>query len=74
MTDVKIKKGEKVICLLNNRSNLTVGKQYDVLYDVHEGNDWITVINDQGYEFDYNIDRFMSKEKMRIQKINNALK
>lgn len=74
MTDVKIKKGEKVICLLNNRSNLTVGKQYDVLYDVYEGNDWISVINDQGYEFEYNIDRFMSKEKMRIQKINNALK
>lgn len=63
LTENKFKKGETVICILNNRASLTVGKEY-----VIESDPWgrfIEVINDNSEWIDYDYSRFLPKSEWR---------
>jgi hypothetical protein len=65
--------GEEVICILNNRSSLTVGKAYKIIEfsgnitgahpDSYDW--WISVKNDIGYQEDYHHTRFINKNEFR---------
>ncbi len=59
-------KGERVICIINSRANLTVGKEYVVLY----ASSWdVRVANDTGDEIDYVPKRFISLDEFRRIKL-----
>ena len=59
-------KGERVICIINSRANLTVGKEYVVLRVKR----WNVVIkNDCGDEIDYELQRFISLDEFRRIKL-----
>lgn len=67
--------GEYVICILNNRSNLTVGKEYKIKsIDVIDDDFWIAVDNDRGWATDYHNTRFISKSDFRNHLIKEILK
>ncbi len=70
--------GEKVICILNNRSSLTVGKEYIIdAIEVYLGDEetfWICVQNDTKTEHAYHYSRFMSKGDFRKYLIDDILK
>lgn len=75
--------GETVICILNNRSNLTVGKEYVIdSLEVYEddiggeeiGTFWICVCNDVKSIHSYHYTRFMSKGDFRKYLIDDILK
>lgn len=69
--------GEKVICILNNRSNLTVGKEYVIdSLELYSGDDtfWICVRNDIRSIHAYHYSRFMSKGDFRKYLIDDILK
>ena len=63
---------EKVICILNNRASLTIGKEYDVLNSNLRS--YITIINDNGEEMEYTKERFINKSEFRGHKLNQILK
>ncbi len=72
---------EKVICILNNRASLTIGKEYDVLNsNLRSYNKKlalvvvITIINDNGEEMEYTKERFINKSEFRGHKLNQILK
>jgi hypothetical protein len=72
----KFYKGEIVVCILNNRASLTVGKEYTIL-DVEDYQDedfWITVRNDYDSIVSYHYTRFIAKSDFRKYKINDILK
>ena len=77
--------GQPVICVLNNRATLTVGKEYTIIsiesyeYD----NDpqfsgdpelWITVKNDSNWNQSYHWTRFIDKNEFRKYIIDDILK
>lgn len=71
------KVGEYVMCKLNNRSTLTVGKEYkieDMYIDNSSKDLYLYIINDSGSENHYIYKRFMSKSEDRHHKINELLK
>lgn len=68
--------GECYICIINTRSNLTIGKSYKVtdVYSYDKNSAMLTIVNDEGDEVDYVSDRFMSLSEARQHKINDILK
>ena len=86
MSNMKYKSGDKIICIINSRANLTVGKEYTVL-DVHEHSPtsidevWekykneITLVlyNDNGVPTWYDHFRFIPKSEFRNHIINKIL-
>jgi hypothetical protein len=81
------KKGELVVCVINSRASLTVGKEYKVL-DVysHSSTDnedvWLkykdettlVLVNDKGEQHFYDHIRFVPKSEFRTEIINDILK
>lgn len=63
---------EKIVCILNNRASLTVGKEYEVISS--NGRSYIVVINDNGDEVEYTKERFIDKSKFRGHKLDQILK
>lgn len=63
--------GESVICLLNNRASLTVGKLYQIK---GVDSDTINIVNDEGYDYYYDFDRFMLISEFRQHNIDQILK
>lgn len=85
--DPKYKKGQSVVCIINSRANLTVGKEYSVLdvyghsstniQEVWEnfGEELTLVIqNDNGENQWYDHMRFVPKDEFRSHVINDILK
>ena len=83
----KYNTGDTVICIINSRSTLTVGKEYQVMdvyghsstdiQDVYEkyGNELTLVIkNDDGVVTWYDHMRFVPKNEFREHIINDILK
>jgi len=67
--------GGEVICIINFRSSLTIGKIYKVeAIDVYNYDVNITVKNDDGYSYEYTIERFMPKGHYREHVINEIIK
>jgi hypothetical protein len=64
---------EKIICILNNRASLTVGKEYEVISS-NDGISYFIVINDNGDEVEYTKERFINKSEFRGHKLNQILK
>lgn len=64
---------EKIICILNNRASLTVGKEYEVISS-NDGISYYIVINDNGDEVEYTKERFINKSEFRGHKLNQILK
>ena len=58
--------GQIVICILNNRGSLTIGKQYKILSNYANE---IVVENDDGERIMYTKRRFMSLNRFRDIKI-----
>ena len=73
--DHKFKRGHTVICIINSRSYLTVGKEYTIK-DILDGVGSIELLieNDKNSEYWYTPDRFMTKDKYREITINQILK
>lgn len=63
---------EKIICILNNRASLTVGKEYEVISSNYD--DCYNVVNDNGDEVEYTKERFINKSEFRGHKLNQILK
>lgn len=68
-------KGERVICIINSRANLTVGKEYVVLRVTRWNGTGLTgmyemvIKNDCGDEIDYEPQRFISLDEFRRIKL-----
>ena len=60
----KFQKGEIVVCIINSRASLTVGKEYTV-YGQDDRYDEVLILNDNGYKSHYNDMRFISKTEFR---------
>jgi hypothetical protein len=71
-------KGEVIVCVINSRATLTVGKEYtviDVWNDPDDGNySDVTVNNDDNQSTTYDSFRFISKSDFREHKINELIK
>lgn len=63
--------GEYVICILNNRATLTVGKEY-LIRSIN--GEYVTVENDVKIQYVYINKRFINKNEFRKYKINEILK
>ena len=66
----KFKTGQKVMCIINSRSSLTVGQEYEIL------NVWATdlmIRNDNGDDLWYDELRFMQPFELRDHRINELL-
>ena len=83
----KYKPGQSVVCIINSRANLTVGKEYEIMdvyghsstdnQDVYEkyGNELTLVIkNDDSVVTWYDHMRFVPKNEFRQHIINDILK
>ena len=83
----KYKPGQSVVCIINSRANLTVGKEYEIMdiyghsstdnQDVYEkyGNELTLVIkNDDNVPTWYDHMRFVPKNEFRQHIINEILK
>jgi hypothetical protein len=83
----RFKTGESVICIINSRANLTVGKEYEIMdiyghsstdnQDVYEkyGSELTLVIkNDNNEPTWYDHIRFVPKNEFRQHIINDILK
>jgi hypothetical protein len=70
LTENNFKEGELIICILNNRANLTVGKEYLVSYS---GGSWVEVTNDENDEQEYHFSRFLPKSEWRNFTIDQIL-
>jgi len=74
--------GQKVICILNNRASLTVGKEYtveaiDVFNDDFDNTNtdfWLIIKNDNKSEYAYHPTRFLDKSEFRKYLIHDILK
>jgi len=69
-TENNFTEGEIVICVLNNRSLLTVGKEYKVEWS---SGIWVEIKNDEGDETTYHFSRFLDKSEWRNFAINQIL-
>jgi hypothetical protein len=67
--------GTAVVCVLNNRATLTIGKEY-IVEAVQSYNDehtlWIK--NDDNIHYEYEAYRFIPKSEFRQHTINQILK
>jgi len=73
MIDIEnLKIGDKVVCVINSKASLKIGKEYTVksIYNDVVGRD-ICVINDSEVFQYYYISRFVSKSKFREYIIDN---
>ena len=73
MIDIEnFKIGDKVVCVINSKASLKIGKEYTVkgIYNDIVGRD-ICVINDSEVVQYYSISRFVSKSKFREYIIDN---
>lgn len=83
----KYKPGELVVCIINSRASLTVGKEYEIIdvyghstTDIQEvwekHGDEITLVlkNDKGETTWYDHIRFIPKSEFRTYIINDILK
>lgn len=70
LTENNFKEGESVICILNNRASLTVGKEYTIseTYNI-----WIEVLNDENLHIEYHFSRFLPKSEWRNFTIDQIL-
>lgn len=73
-------KGDFVVCISNTDSSyqpvLTIGKKYEVLYvryDLVSKNGAITIQNDEGEYGIYDLNRFISIEQAREEKLNKLI-
>jgi hypothetical protein len=66
----EFKKGDKVICVLNNRASLTIGKEYEIVAIDY---DKISVTNDYYSECNYDPSRFILISTYRDYTINQIL-
>ena len=67
MIDIKnLKIGDKVVCIINSKASLKIGKEYivDDIFDDDLGKD-ISVINENGIIKFYSMFRFVTKSKFR---------
>ncbi len=84
---LEYKPGEMVVCIINSRASLTVGKEYEIIdvyghssTDIQEVwekfNNEITLVikNDQGENTWYDHMRFVPKSEFRTHIINDILK
>ena len=74
-------KGETVVCIINSRASLTVGKEYTIKeVNNYDGDDSgfpyqdLLITNDSGYDDWYDLIRFTEKSNFREYKINEILK
>jgi hypothetical protein len=67
----KFNHGDRIVCILNNRASLTVGKEYVVLKDDYDDGDdlEILIINDAGHDTWYSSERFVSSQHFRDLKL-----
>jgi hypothetical protein len=72
---MSFRKGETVVCVINSRASLTVGKEY-LVKNVYsdDGISDLVLDNDNGHEYWYDSFRFISKSDFREFKINEILK
>jgi hypothetical protein len=71
LTENNFKNGESVVCILNNRASLTVGKEYVIVSEPY--NRYVEVVNDEGEWADYDYSRFLPKSEWRKFKIDLIL-
>jgi nicotinamide riboside kinase len=71
----RFKKGDTVICIINSRATLTVGKEY-LIREVYidDGVMDLILLNDDGVEYWYDQMRFIPKNEFRDHVINDILK
>ena len=71
----RFKKGDTVICIINSRATLTVGKEY-LIREVYidDGMMDLILLNDDGVEYWYDQMRFIPKNEFRDHVINDILK
>lgn len=77
MIETKFKKGDTVVCIINSRAFLTVGKEYlinGVIDDYGENHIDLIINNDKNIEEYYRHDRFMTKSEFRDITIKQILK
>jgi nicotinamide riboside kinase len=71
----KFKQGQIVICIINSRATLTIGKEYKIKGVMIDENDMDLVIdNDDNVEYWYDSERFMAKDEFRDITLNQILK
>ena len=86
-SDIPYKKGEQVVCVINSRATLTIGKEYQIIevyghsttdnHNVYEkyGEELTLVIeNDIGEKTWYDHMRFVPKNEFRKHIIDDILK
>jgi hypothetical protein len=74
----KFKEGQIVICIINSRATLTIGKEYKIK-GMMEGmidEDYMDLVidNDDNIEYWYDSERFMTKDEFRDITLNQILK
>lgn len=71
---MEFKAGEIVICIINSRASLTVGKEYKIkeVYN-YNGNISLCIVSDNGYEYEYEDIRFIPKSDFRNKIINQII-
>ena len=68
------KKGSIVVCVLNNRATLTIGKEYPIIStEEYRGEVSVYIKNDEGIEYEYEAMRFVPKSDFRQHLINQIL-
>lgn len=71
--EVKFKVGESVICIINSRASLTVGKEYKIISIYGGYNVSLSIYNDDGSEIEYEQMRFLPKSEFRNKIINQII-
>jgi hypothetical protein len=71
----KFKEGQVVICVINSRATLTIGKEYKIK-GVWIDEDYMDLVidNDDNIEYYYDSERFMSKDEFRDITLSQILK
>lgn len=74
--------GERIVCILNNRASLTVGREYvvqkssfaslDMGASMHDS--YVDVVSDAGELMSYSVERFMPLSDFRSLKISQLNK
>jgi len=71
----KFKEGQIVICIINSRATLTIGKEYKIKgVMIDEDYTDLVIDNDDNIEYWYDSDRFMTKDEFRDITLNQILK
>ena len=76
----KFKEGQIVICIINSRATLTIGKEYKIkgmmIDEDYRDEDYMDLVidNDDNIEYWYDSERFMTKDEFRDITLNQILK